>query len=73
MDAIKHAGQYLNAKAQGGAATMSKESNKSVAKDSHVSMGTRLHAAKNAASDKIDESKHNRNADIHKHAAKHNY
>ena len=45
----------------------------SVAKDSHVSMGTRARAAKNALSDKIDESKHNRQADVHKNAAKHNY
>lgn len=36
----------------------SKEANKQVAKDSDASLGTRASAAKDAASDKLDESKH---------------
>lgn len=35
----------------------SKEANKNVAKDSDASLGTRAQAAKDAAGDKIDESK----------------
>ena len=35
-------------------------------------MSTRLQAAKNAVVDKVDEQKHKRDADVHKHAAKHN-
>jgi hypothetical protein len=36
-------------------------------------MSTRLSAAKNAVSDKINESSHKRQADVHTNAAKHNY
>lgn len=36
----------------------SKEANKNVAKDSDASLGTRAQAAKDAAGDKVDESKH---------------
>lgn len=36
----------------------SKEANKNVAKDSDASLSTRATAAKDAASDKMDESKH---------------
>ena len=35
----------------------SKEANKNVAKDSNASLGTRASAAKDAASDKVDETK----------------
>ena len=35
----------------------SKEANKNVAKDDNASVGTRASAAKDAASDKMDESK----------------
>lgn len=36
----------------------SKEANKNVAKDSDASLGTRATAAKDAAGDKVDETKH---------------
>jgi len=73
MESIKHAGKYVSSKIQGGGAEASKEANKSVAKDSNVRVSTRLHAAKDAVGDKIDESRHNRNADVQHNAAKHNY
>ena len=44
-----------------------------VAKDGNVRMSTRLHAAKNAVADKMDEQKHKHQAEGHKNAAKHNY
>jgi len=49
----------------------SKEGNKQVAKDSDASIGTRASAAKDAASDKIDESSNSASADLHKEKAKH--
>ena len=42
-----------------------------VAKDSNVSTGTRLSAAKDAVGDKIDETTHNNAAEVHKQSAKH--
>jgi hypothetical protein len=45
----------------------------SVAKDSNVRFSTRIRAAKNAAADKLNESKNNREAGVHKSAAKHDY
>ena len=40
-----------------------------VAKDSHASVNTRATAAKDAVSDKIDQKKHETNADVHKNKA----
>lgn len=45
----------------------------SVAKDPNVRFSTRIRAAKNAAQDKLSETKNKREADVHKNAAKHNY
>jgi hypothetical protein len=42
-----------------------------VAKDSNASASTRLQAAGDAISDKLDEQGHDRKADVHKEAAKH--
>jgi hypothetical protein len=51
---------------QGAASGASKEANKSVAKDSNASLGSRATAAKDAVGDKIDETSHNTKADVHK-------
>lgn len=50
---ISYVGDKVNEATSGA----SKEANKNVAKDSDASLGTRASAAKDAASDKIDESK----------------
>lgn len=49
---------YVGDKAQELTSGASKEANKDVAKDSDASLGTRASAAKDAAGDKLDESKH---------------
>ncbi|KAL8926882.1 MAG: hypothetical protein Q9208_002691 [Pyrenodesmia sp. 3 TL-2023] len=58
MDTIKNAANYVSSKAQGTGAEASKETNKSIAKDSNVKMGTRLRAAGDAMSDKMDQHRH---------------
>merc|ERR1711964_426589 len=63
----QNAAEYV----QGGGAQASKEANKQVAKDGDASVGTRASAAKDAVSDKIDQSSHEGKADLHKEAAKH--
>jgi hypothetical protein len=47
---------YVGDKAQELTSGASKEANKNVAKDSDASLGTRASAAKDAVSDKVDES-----------------
>ena len=42
-----------------------------VAKDSDASVSTRLSATKDAAGDKIDETKHDNKAELNKQEAKH--
>jgi len=73
MDSIKSAVKSAKHTVQGGAATTSKEANKSVAKDGNVRMSTRLSAAKAAMGDKLNEQSHKRQADVHENKAKHNY
>merc|ERR1711939_587051 len=71
METIKNAANYVAESVQGGGAQVSKEANKQVAKDGDASVGTRASAAKDAVSDKIDQSSHEGKADLHKEAAKH--
>merc|ERR1712225_185463 len=71
METIKNAANYVAEPVQGGGAQASKEANKQVAKDGDASVGTRASAAKDAVSDKIDQSSHEGKADLHKEAAKH--
>ncbi|KAJ5633905.1 Glucose-repressible protein [Penicillium herquei] len=71
METVKNAANYVAESVQGTGATASKEANKNVAKDSDAGLGTRAQAAKDAVSDKVDETKHDTKADVHKEAAKH--
>ncbi|KAL9578994.1 MAG: hypothetical protein Q9212_005364 [Teloschistes hypoglaucus] len=71
MDTLKNVGNQVSETVQGATSTASKETNKEVAKDSDASLGSRATAAKDAASDKVDETKHNTSADVHKEQAKH--
>ncbi|KAF5602800.1 glucose-repressible [Fusarium pseudocircinatum] len=56
MDSIKNTVNQATEKE--GLSGTSKEANKEVAKDSNAGIGTRASAAKDAASDKVDETKH---------------
>ncbi|KAF5573139.1 putative glucose repressible Grg1 [Fusarium pseudoanthophilum] len=58
MDSIKNTVNQATEKVQEGLSGTSKEANKEVAKDSNAGIGTRASAAKDAASDKMDETKH---------------
>ncbi|KAF5025911.1 hypothetical protein F66182_2030 [Fusarium sp. NRRL 66182] len=58
MDSIKNAANAAGEKVNELASGASKETNKEVAKDSNAPVGTRASAAKDALSDKADESKH---------------
>ncbi|KIW21425.1 hypothetical protein PV08_02005 [Exophiala spinifera] len=73
MNTIKNTGSWISHKTQGGAHSASKETNKQIAKDPNVRASTRLRAAGDAIKDKLHESSHKRQADVDKHAAKHNY
>ncbi|RFU29722.1 hypothetical protein B7463_g6595, partial [Scytalidium lignicola] len=66
METVKNAANYVSESVKGGSATASKEVNKNVAKDGDASIGTRATAAKDAASDKVDEFSHNGKADAYK-------
>ncbi|KAF4970101.1 hypothetical protein FSARC_2802 [Fusarium sarcochroum] len=68
MDSIKQTANAVSEKAQEAVSGTSKEANKEVAKDSNAGIGTRASAAKDAASDKIDESSHGTKGDAHKNA-----
>ncbi|KIV91133.1 hypothetical protein PV10_05709 [Exophiala mesophila] len=70
-DSLKNAANYVGDKFNEATAGASKEANKNVAKDSNASLGTRAEAAKDAASDKIDESKNSASAEGNKQAATH--
>ncbi|KAL5594802.1 hypothetical protein BROUX41_001710 [Berkeleyomyces rouxiae] len=67
MDTIKNAANYVAESVQGATAGTSKEVNKQVAKDGNNGLGTRAQAAKDAISDKFDESSHNAKAEGYKH------
>ncbi|KIW98425.1 uncharacterized protein Z519_00085 [Cladophialophora bantiana CBS 173.52] len=71
MESVKNAANYVGDKVQEATSGASKEANKNVAKDSDASLGTRASAAKDAASDKLDESKHSASAEGNKQAATH--
>ncbi|KAL8697383.1 MAG: hypothetical protein Q9201_007150 [Fulgogasparrea decipioides] len=58
MQSIKNAANYVSEKAQGAGSQASKETNKSIAKDSNVPIGTRVRAAGDALSDKMDQHSH---------------
>ncbi|KAJ9604290.1 hypothetical protein H2200_011124 [Cladophialophora chaetospira] len=73
MNSLRSAGNWLSNKTKGGAYSASKETNKQVAKDPNVRTSTRIRAAGDAMKDKVHEQNHNRQADVNKRAAKHNY
>ncbi|KAI4118401.1 MAG: hypothetical protein LQ341_007622 [Variospora aurantia] len=58
MDKLKNMGNYVSSKAQGASSQASKETNKSIAKDSHAPIGTRIQAAGDALGDKMDQHGH---------------
>ncbi|PRP86288.1 hypothetical protein PROFUN_05429 [Planoprotostelium fungivorum] len=62
METIKNAG---------GSAAASKEVNKEIAKDSDVSLGTRLHAGVDALKDKSEEKGHDAKAEVYKQKLTH--
>ncbi|VUC20842.1 unnamed protein product [Clonostachys rosea] len=70
MESIKQGVNYVAETVQGAVSGASKETNKEIAKDSNVNVGTRLTAAKDAVGDKVDESAHNGKAEAHKEYAK---
>ncbi|KAL8903507.1 MAG: hypothetical protein Q9171_007382, partial [Xanthocarpia ochracea] len=53
-----NAANYVSEKAQGTGAQASKETNKSIAKDGNVPIGTRFRAAGDMVSDKMDQHSH---------------
>lgn len=63
---VESAVNYVSETIQGTGATASKEANKEQAKNSEAGIGTRLQAAGNAMSDKVDESSHNAKAEANK-------
>ncbi|KAL9129169.1 MAG: hypothetical protein Q9217_002309 [Psora testacea] len=65
METIKNAANSASETLQGAASGTSKEANKHVAKDGNNSMSTRASAAKDMVSDKIDQKKHETNADLY--------
>jgi len=67
----QNAGQYVKDSVSATANQASKETNKSVAKDSDAGVGTRASAAKDAVGDKINQTKDDFSAQGHKEAAKH--
>jgi len=71
METIKNAANYVVETIQGAGSEASKEANKSVAKDSNASVGTRISAAGDALGDKAEQHGHEAKADVHKEAAKH--
>ncbi|KAL9017532.1 MAG: hypothetical protein Q9185_005155 [Variospora sp. 1 TL-2023] len=71
MDTLKNVGNQVSETVQGATSTASKETNKSVAKDSDAPIGSRAEAATDAVGDKFNEQKHETKADTHKEAAKH--
>ncbi|UZJ51816.1 hypothetical protein CBS101457_001136 [Exobasidium rhododendri] len=57
MESVKNAANAVSDKVTEATSTASKEGNKSVAKDDNASLSTRATAAKDAAGDKVDETK----------------
>jgi len=71
METVKNAVNYVSETVQGGASQASKEANKSVAKDNNAAVGTRVQAAGDAVSDKVEQHGHETKADVYKEATKH--
>ncbi|KAL9118297.1 MAG: hypothetical protein Q9187_005158 [Circinaria calcarea] len=71
MDSLKQAGNYVSDTVSGKTSEASKEANKGVAKDNNASMGDRASAAKDAVSDKMDQTSSETSASVNKEAAKH--
>ncbi|KAL8924414.1 MAG: hypothetical protein Q9208_004022 [Pyrenodesmia sp. 3 TL-2023] len=71
MDTLKQGANYVSESVQGTGATASKEANKETAKDNSASIGDRASAAKDAAGDKMEETKHDASASANKESAKH--
>ncbi|KAL8690956.1 MAG: hypothetical protein Q9218_003713 [Villophora microphyllina] len=71
MNTIKDAANYVGDKFQGTTAQASKEANKSIAKDSNVPVSTRMRAAGDMMSDKMDQHSHEAEAKVHKEKSKH--
>ncbi|PWN86593.1 glucose-repressible protein [Acaromyces ingoldii] len=70
MQTVKDAANYVSESVQQATSTASKEGNKEIAKgNTDASLGTRAEAAKDAVGDKIDESKHDSKAELHKQKA----
>ncbi|GJN72045.1 hypothetical protein VFPFJ_02788 [Purpureocillium lilacinum] len=70
MESAKQAINYVSETIQGAASGASKETNKEIAKDNNVNVGTRLSAAKDAVGDKVDQTTHENKAEAHKQYAK---
>ncbi|CAG8959601.1 hypothetical protein HYFRA_00001503 [Hymenoscyphus fraxineus] len=66
MESVKQAANYVKETVEGAGSQASKEANKSVAKDSDASLGTRASAAKDALGDKAEQHGHETKADVHK-------
>ncbi|GAO13643.1 uncharacterized protein UV8b_01736 [Ustilaginoidea virens] len=66
MDTVKKGAEYVSEQAQKATSGVSKEANKQTAKDSDTPVGSRLSGAKDAASDKASETKHDAKAEAHK-------
>ncbi|KAL2049365.1 hypothetical protein ABVK25_010375, partial [Lepraria finkii] len=66
MDSIKNTINQASESIQGTASGASKQGNEEIAKGhTNASATTRMTAAKDAISDKIDESKHNTKSDVY--------
>ncbi|KAL9037477.1 MAG: hypothetical protein Q9180_003422 [Flavoplaca navasiana] len=70
MDTIKNAASSVSESVQGTGATAQKEGNKEVMKDDNQGMTERATAAKDAASNKMEETSHNTKSEADKQAAK---
>ncbi|KAI4090906.1 MAG: hypothetical protein LQ344_004434 [Seirophora lacunosa] len=71
MDTLKNMGNYVSNKAQGASSQASKETNKTIAKDSQAPLGTRMRAAGDALGDKMDQHGHEADAKVDKERTKH--
>ncbi|KAL8692624.1 MAG: hypothetical protein Q9218_002388 [Villophora microphyllina] len=71
METVKNMANQASETVQGATSTAQKESHKDVAKDNQAPLGSRAEAAKDAVGDKMDETKHDTKADMHKEEAKH--
>ncbi|KAL8680698.1 MAG: hypothetical protein Q9224_002250 [Gallowayella concinna] len=70
MDTIKNAASSVSETVQGTGATAQKEAGKSKAEDSQAPLGERASGAKDAVSNKMEETKHETKSEADKQAAK---